>query len=162
MPPERIRSSIIIGVLALMVAWSPSILGVALAASLVSMQGSVMGFCAIIGGRGMRSFCLGSVEVIYHSVLYSRATKANEDSSGAYTVRALSSLIADIGLLDPYGMEHFHEIYEDWKNQNVPSMQVEGPVTDGVFKGMDHRPKMLKGEYRAELEKVSRLANFRS
>jgi hypothetical protein len=55
-------------------------------------------------------------------------------------------------------MEHFHEIYEDWKNQNVPSMQVEGPVTEGVFKGMDHRPKIPKGEYRGELQKVSELA----
>ena len=82
--------------------------------------------------------------------------EADEDPQGAYTVRALSTLIADIGLLDPYGMEHFHEIYEDWKNQNVPSMQVEGPVTSGVFKGMDYRPKLQKGEYRGELQKASK------
>ena len=104
----------------------------------------------------MRYSCLGSVEVICHFIFSFTAMNADRDSSGAYTVRALSSLISDIGLLDPYGMEHFHEIYEDWKNQNVPSMQVAGPVSDGVFKGMDHRPKIPTGEYRGELLNVSK------
>lgn len=80
---------------------------------------------------------------------------ADEGLVGAYTVRALSTLIADVGLLTPYGMEWFYEVYEDWKNQNVPSKQVEGPVEKGLFQGMDHRPKIPSGEYRRELQKVS-------
>ena len=75
---------------------------------------------------------------------------------GAYTVRCISALIADVGLLTAIGMEWFYEIFEDWKNQNIPSKYVAGKVEHGVFKGLPQRPKMPSDEYRHELEKVSR------
>jgi hypothetical protein len=53
-------------------------------------------------------------------------------------------------------MEWFYEIYEDWKNQNIPSKHVAGEVHHGVFKGLRHRPKMPSDEYRNELKRVSR------
>ena len=76
--------------------------------------------------------------------------------TGAYTARTLSALIADVGLLTAIGMEWFYEIFEDWKNQNIPSKQVAGKVDNGVFKGLSQRPKMPSDEYRNELKKVSR------
>ena len=77
-------------------------------------------------------------------------------SRGAYTARAISTLINDIGLLTAMGMEFFNEVFEDWKNQNVPSLKKSGkPVTSGVFKGLDKRPSIPSPEYKAELYKVS-------
>lgn len=40
-------------------------------------------------------------------------------SRGAFTARAISSLISDVGLLTRTGMEEFWGIFEDWKNQGV-------------------------------------------
>lgn len=75
-------------------------------------------------------------------------------SRGAYTVRAISTIIADMGLLTAIGMEWFYEVFEDWKNQNVPSLQLKGgPVKRGMFKGMAKRPKSATDEYRSELYK---------
>jgi hypothetical protein len=53
-------------------------------------------------------------------------------------------------------MEWFYEIFEDWKNQNIPSKHVPGKVKHGVFEGLAQRPKMPSDEYRNELKKVSR------
>lgn len=61
-----------------------------------------------------------------------------------------------MGLLTAIGMEWFYEIFEDWKNQNIPSKYVAGKVEHGVFKGLPQRPKMPSDEYRNELKKVSR------
>jgi hypothetical protein len=73
---------------------------------------------------------------------------------GAYTARTVSALIADIGLLTAIGMEWFYEIFEDWKNQNIPSKSVPGKVEHGIFKGMPQRPKMPSDEYKNELKEV--------
>lgn len=76
-------------------------------------------------------------------------------SRGAYTARAISTLINDVGLLTAMGMEWFYEIFEDWKNQNVADLKKDGkPVTEGVFKGMAKRPSMPSQEYKDELRKV--------
>lgn len=40
-------------------------------------------------------------------------------SRGAYTARAISSIITDMGLLTRLGMESFWGIFEDWKNQDI-------------------------------------------
>jgi uncharacterized protein (DUF2235 family) len=40
-------------------------------------------------------------------------------SRGAYTARAISSIITDMGLLTRLGMESFWGIFSDWKNQDV-------------------------------------------
>lgn len=41
-------------------------------------------------------------------------------SRGAFTARAIASLISDIGLLTRVGMEDFWGIFEDWKDQDIP------------------------------------------
>lgn len=41
-------------------------------------------------------------------------------SRGAFTARAIASLISDIGLLTKIGMEDFWGIFEDWKDQDIP------------------------------------------
>jgi hypothetical protein len=54
-------------------------------------------------------------------------------------------------------MEFFYEVFEDWKNQNVPqekSKQKQEDLKEGPFKGLSVRPKMPSAEYRAELKKV--------
>lgn len=81
--------------------------------------------------------------------------RANKRLVGAYTARTISALIADVGLLTTIGMEWFYDIFEDWKNQNVPSKQVTGKVEHGVFKGMAERPKIPSDEYKNELARVS-------
>lgn len=40
-------------------------------------------------------------------------------SRGAFTARAIASLISDIGLLTKVGMESFWGIFDDWKNQDI-------------------------------------------
>lgn len=52
-------------------------------------------------------------------------------------------------------MEWFYEIFEDWKNQNIPSKHASGKVEYGVFKGLAQRPRISSDEYRNELERVS-------
>lgn len=75
---------------------------------------------------------------------------------GAYTVRAISSLISDVGLLNCKGMEFFYEIFEDWLNQNlVAKTPVAGPITTGVFQGLPERPVMPTQAYRDALLSVS-------
>jgi hypothetical protein len=74
----------------------------------------------------------------------------------------ISQLISDIGLLTAKGMEWFFEIFEDWKNQNVPeNNKKDSVVTEGVFKGMAKRPAMPSPEYREELRKVNSSSNFK-
>lgn len=46
-------------------------------------------------------------------------------SRGAFTARAITSLISDVGLLTKIGMEYFWGIFEDWKNQDVPGHKSE-------------------------------------
>lgn len=77
-------------------------------------------------------------------------------SRGAYTARAISDVINDIGLLTAMGMEYFYEVFEDWKNQNVTDLKKGGePETTGVFKGLAERPHLPSIEYKMELHKVS-------
>jgi uncharacterized protein (DUF2235 family) len=40
-------------------------------------------------------------------------------SRGAFTARAIASLISDIGLLTPMGMESFWGIFGDWMKQDT-------------------------------------------
>jgi hypothetical protein len=66
-------------------------------------------------------------------------------------------LVADVGLLTAKGMEFFYEVFEDWKNQNVPqakSKQNQKNITEGAFKGLAVRPKMPSAEYKAILKEV--------
>jgi uncharacterized protein (DUF2235 family) len=44
-------------------------------------------------------------------------------SRGAFTARAIASLISDVGLLTKIGMEYFWGVFEDWKNQDIPSQK---------------------------------------
>jgi uncharacterized protein (DUF2235 family) len=80
-------------------------------------------------------------------------------SRGAYTARAISSLISDVGLLTMRGMEYFYEIFEDWKDQNITpkeNLKADGqPVDRGAFDGCKLRPIMPSDGYRAELMSVS-------
>jgi len=46
-------------------------------------------------------------------------------SRGAFTARAISSLITDIGLLTKVGMESFWGIFGDWMKQNIAGSQSE-------------------------------------
>lgn len=44
-------------------------------------------------------------------------------SRGAYTARAIASLISDVGLLTKMGMENFWAIFGDWMKQDVEGEQ---------------------------------------
>jgi uncharacterized protein (DUF2235 family) len=46
-------------------------------------------------------------------------------SRGAFTARAIASLISDIGLLTRIGMEDFWGIFEDFKNQDITDHKSE-------------------------------------
>jgi uncharacterized protein (DUF2235 family) len=46
-------------------------------------------------------------------------------SRGAFTARAITSLITDVGLLTKIGMEDFWGIFQDWKNQDIPAHKSE-------------------------------------
>jgi len=46
-------------------------------------------------------------------------------SRGAFTARAIASLISDVGLLTKLGMEYFWGVFEDWKNQDIPEYKSE-------------------------------------
>ncbi|KAH8668187.1 hypothetical protein BGZ60DRAFT_408772 [Tricladium varicosporioides] len=46
-------------------------------------------------------------------------------SRGAFTARAISSLISDVGLLTHVGMEYFWGIFGDWMKQNVKGKESE-------------------------------------
>jgi len=41
-------------------------------------------------------------------------------SRGAFTARAIASMITDIGLLTRKGMEHFWGVFSDWMSQDLP------------------------------------------
>ncbi|OBT76954.1 hypothetical protein VF21_04169 [Pseudogymnoascus sp. 05NY08] len=80
-------------------------------------------------------------------------------SRGAYTARAIATLITDIGLLTTKGMEFFFQIFEDWKNQNVPEV-LEKQIKEeklngarGAFKGLPATPPMPSKAYTDELAK---------
>lgn len=82
-------------------------------------------------------------------------------SRGAYTARAISSLIHDVGLLTAKGMEYFNQIFEDWKMQNVPEKQREQEAEEeehgarGAFLGMPRTPPMPSQSYVDALVAVS-------
>lgn len=57
-------------------------------------------------------------------------------SRGAYTARAISSIITDMGLLTRLGMESFWGIFSDWKNQDMEGKE------SGWF--IDNYPKVAK------------------
>ena len=40
-------------------------------------------------------------------------------SRGAFTARAIASIVSDVGLLTSKGMENFWGIFNDWMNQDV-------------------------------------------
>jgi uncharacterized protein (DUF2235 family) len=81
-------------------------------------------------------------------------------SRGAYTARAIATLITDVGLLTAKGMEFFFQIFEDWKDQNVPEVlekqakdeKVNGAA--GAFRGLPATPPMPSKTYTDELAKV--------
>ena len=52
-------------------------------------------------------------------------------SRGAFTARAIASIISDIGLLTKKGMENFWGIFEDWKNQDIDGKQ--GKWFESIF-----------------------------
>jgi hypothetical protein len=54
-------------------------------------------------------------------------------------------------------MEFFYEVFDDWKNQNVPQEKSKGKqknLKEGAFKGLAVRPKMPSAEYREILMEV--------
>lgn len=81
-------------------------------------------------------------------------------SRGAYTARAVSTLITDIGLLTIKGMEYFYQIFEDWKDQNVPDLKKAQQEEErkngasGAFKGLKATPPMPSKAYTDELMRV--------
>lgn len=81
-------------------------------------------------------------------------------SRGAYTARAISTIINDIGLLTAKGLEYFLQIFEDWKDQNVPEKLKEQAEEEakngarGAFKGLARTPPMPSQAYIDELVKV--------
>lgn len=81
-------------------------------------------------------------------------------SRGAYTARAITTLITDIGLLTAKGLEFFYQIFEDWKDQNVPEVQEKQKQEEklngarGAFKGLPATPPMPSKAYTDELAKV--------
>ncbi len=89
-------------------------------------------------------------------------------SRGAYTARAISTLISDIGLLTAKGMEYFFQIFEDWKDQNVPDKLKGQQATEekngarGAFLGMKRTPPMPSQRYIDALVKVSSSATLLS
>ncbi|TAQ84258.1 hypothetical protein B7494_g7413 [Chlorociboria aeruginascens] len=65
-------------------------------------------------------------------------------SRGAFTARAIASLISDVGLLTKMGMESFWGIFGDWMNQNMKGQEsawfqgrygVKIPFTDPKYRG---------------------------
>ena len=74
-------------------------------------------------------------------------------SRGAYTARAIATLITDIGLLTAKGMEFFFQIFEDWKDQNVPEVLEKQMAEEkingarGAFKGLPATPPMPSKDY---------------
>lgn len=46
-------------------------------------------------------------------------------SRGAFTARAISSLVSDVGLLTRVGMESFWGVFGDWMKQNCQGRQSE-------------------------------------
>ena len=82
-------------------------------------------------------------------------------SRGAYTARAISTLINDVGLLTAKGMEYFGQIFEDWKDQNVPDKLKEQEREEekhgarGAFLGMARTPPMPSQRYVDALVAVS-------
>lgn len=82
-------------------------------------------------------------------------------SRGAYTARAISSLMTDMGLLTKLGMEQFWGIFEDWKNQNVAGhesgwFKLNFPKVASDFKARKGRDIIFTdSEYRDTLKAVS-------
>jgi uncharacterized protein (DUF2235 family) len=65
-------------------------------------------------------------------------------SRGAYTARAIATLITDIGLLTKKGMESFWGIFGDWMKQDMKGSEGEWfqsaygksvPFTDPEYRG---------------------------
>lgn len=81
-------------------------------------------------------------------------------SRGAYTARAIAALISDVGLLTTKGMEFLFQIFEDWKDQNVPEKLEEQKKDEkkhgasGAFKGLQATPLMPSKAYTDELARV--------
>lgn len=82
-------------------------------------------------------------------------------SRGAYTARAISSLITDMGLLTKLGMEQFWGIFTDWKNQDVEGHESEWfksnyPNVASDFQAKNKRDIIFTDpEYRDTLRLVS-------
>lgn len=64
-------------------------------------------------------------------------------SRGAFTARAIASLITDVGLLTRVGMESFWGIFGDWMKQNIKGRESEWfasqfgkkiPFTDPLYR----------------------------
>ncbi|TDZ23612.1 Uncharacterized protein Cob_v002905 [Colletotrichum orbiculare MAFF 240422] len=72
-------------------------------------------------------------------------------SRGAYTVRSVAGMIADLGLLTREGVEHFYPIFKDMENWMNDDYRDEFPSMP-----FDNKPKGRRApeEYRARLEKL--------
>jgi uncharacterized protein (DUF2235 family) len=82
-------------------------------------------------------------------------------SRGAYTARAIASLISDVGLLTKFGMENFWAIFGDWMKQDVVGRETEWfiatyPKVASDFQVKNGRKiKFTDKEYRQTLIDVS-------
>jgi uncharacterized protein (DUF2235 family) len=77
-------------------------------------------------------------------------------SRGAFTAKAIASLISDVGLLTNIGMESFYGIFGDWMNQGMPRESKWFEETYGK------KIKFTDPEYRETLMSVRKALVFES
>ncbi|KAF4632833.1 hypothetical protein G7Y89_g5295 [Cudoniella acicularis] len=72
-------------------------------------------------------------------------------SRGAFTARAIASLISDIGLLTHIGMEYFWGIFGDWMKQNIAGRESEwfaSEFGDKIpFTAPEYRQRLIDSGY---------------
>jgi uncharacterized protein (DUF2235 family) len=68
-------------------------------------------------------------------------------SRGAFTARSISSLIRAIGLLTSKGLEHFIQIFEDWRYQLKEGWKTKWPHKPWP----GHAPPVMDKEYQRQL-----------
>jgi uncharacterized protein (DUF2235 family) len=72
-------------------------------------------------------------------------------SRGAFTVRSVAGMVADLGLLTREGVEHFYPIFKDM--QNWMNDDYDDPFPNVPFPDKPKGPNAAH-EYRARLEKL--------
>lgn len=73
-------------------------------------------------------------------------------SRGAFTARAIASLISDVGLLTRFGLEDFWGIFADFKNQDIPGQK--SSWFKKKFPDINHAVSFTDPEYKDRLIQV--------